>query len=114
MAINSLKLFLRNERDLDKERQAEYERQQKEKDRILRRIMDTNLRFAGMGFRQALQFTVTEREKEISLFKKQRGVMMRMLDSNTRLMGMGFNKLCEESKARREMLRTKLKGIIAT
>jgi len=67
-----------------------------------------------MAFRQALEHTVTEREKEITLFKKQRGVMMRMLDSNTRLMGMGFNKLIEESKARREMLRTKLKGIIAT
>jgi len=112
MAINCLKQFLKIERDLDKERQAEHERQQKEKERILRRIMDTNLRFAGMGFRQALQHTVTEREKEIALFKKQRGVMMRMLDSNTRLMGMGFNKLIEESKARKEFLRNKLKFVI--
>merc|ERR1712054_500248 len=65
-----------------------------------------------MGFRQALQHTIEHREKEVALFKKQRGVMMRMLDSNTRLMGMGFNKLIEEAKARKEMLRNKLKFVI--
>jgi len=65
-----------------------------------------------MAFRQALEHTVAEREKEIALFKKQRGVMMRMLDSNVRLMGMGFNKLIEESKARKEFLRNKLKYVI--
>merc|ERR1712160_150559 len=98
--------------ELDDKRQAEYERQQKEKDRILRRIMNTNLRFAGMAFRQALEHTVAQREREIALVKKQRGVMMRMLDSNVRLMGMGFNKLIEESKARKEFLRNKLKFVI--
>merc|ERR1712151_167762 len=76
--------------------------------------MDTNLRFVGMGFRQALQHTIAAREKEIALFKKQRGVMMRMLDSNVRLMGMGFNKLVEEAKARKGMLREKLKFVIKT
>jgi len=114
MAINCLTQFLKSERDLDREYQAEYERQQKEKDRILRRIMNTNLRFAGMAFRQALEHTVAERERQIALAKKQRGVMMRMLDSNTRLMGMGFNKLIEESKARKESLRNKLKYVIKT
>merc|ERR1712072_154175 len=67
-----------------------------------------------MGFRQAYQFTLAAREKEIALFKKQRGVMMRMLDSNVRLMGMGFNKLIEEAKARKEFLRNKLKFVIKT
>merc|ERR1711939_667483 len=76
--------------------------------------MNTNLRFAGMGFRQAYQFTLAEREREIALFKKQRGVMMRMLDSNVRLMGMGFNKLIEEAKARKGMLKDKLRFVIKT
>jgi len=78
MAINSLKEFLVSERDLDDQRQAEYERQQKEKDRILRRIMNSNLRFAGMGFRQAFQFMEAEREREIVLINKQRGIMRRI------------------------------------
>merc|ERR1711976_408113 len=114
MAINCIKQFLSIERDLERERQAEYERQQKEKDRILRRIMNTSLRFLGMGFRQALQFTVAEREKAIALAKKQKGVMMRMLDSNVRLMGMGFNKLIEDAKLRKQNLRHKMKKIIAS
>merc|ERR1711918_179078 len=46
MAVNCLKEYLKSERDLDEQRLAELERQMKEKDRILRRIMDTNLRFA--------------------------------------------------------------------
>merc|ERR1711957_485814 len=58
----------------------------KENDRILRRIMDTNARFMGMGFRQALQFTIAEREAEIRLMQRQRGIMNRMVDSNARLM----------------------------
>merc|ERR1712050_662681 len=43
MAANGLKEFLESER-------LEYERQQKEKDRILRRIMDGNVRMMGTGF----------------------------------------------------------------
>merc|ERR1711920_322575 len=44
MAANSLQEFLASERDREERERAEYERQQKEKDRILRRIMDANLR----------------------------------------------------------------------
>jgi hypothetical protein len=64
MAVNSLVQFLAHEKDADELRKAEYERQQREKDRILRRIMDSNLRMCGIGFRQALQHTVEAREKE--------------------------------------------------
>merc|ERR1711939_994048 len=46
MAVNSLLEYLKSERERER---LEYERQQKEKDRILRRIMDQNLRFAGMA-----------------------------------------------------------------
>merc|ERR1712072_1199253 len=84
MAINCLKEFLADGRLQDELAAAEFERQQKEKGRILRRIMDQNARFMGMGFRQALQFTVADREAEIRLMQRQRGIMNRMVDSNAR------------------------------
>merc|ERR1711881_588417 len=86
MAVNCLREFLADARLQDELARAEFERQQKEKDRILRRIMDQNARFMGMGFRQALQFTVTAREAEIALMAKQRGIMRSMCDSGARLM----------------------------
>merc|ERR1711939_1085249 len=87
-------------------------RQQKERDRILRRIMNGNLRMMGTGFRQALQWTVHDREAEIALMAKQRGIMRRIVDSNVRLMSAGWNKLIEEWKARNGMLKEKLKFVI--
>merc|ERR1712230_298532 len=100
MAANSLKEFL------------EYERQQKEKDRILRRIMDGNVRMMGTGFRQAYQWMEADREKERALMAKQRGIMRRIVDSNVRLMSAGYNKLLEEWKARNNNLKDKLKFVI--
>merc|ERR1712048_378785 len=99
MAVNSLLEFLKSEREREERERLEFERQQKEKDRILRRIMDSNLRFAGTAFRQAEQFAIAAREAEIALMRRQRGIMRRIVDSNTRLMGMGYNKLIEEWKA---------------
>merc|ERR1711904_340570 len=92
----------------------EAERQAKEKDRILRRIMNQNVRFMGMGFRQALQWTVADREAEIARMKKMRGICNRIVDSNVRLMSAGYNKLLEEWKARQGMLKDKLRYIIAS
>merc|ERR1712085_242102 len=99
MAVNCLREFLTDARICE------------ENDRILRRIMDTNARFMGMGFRQALQFTVAEREAEIALMAKQRGIMRRMCDSNVRLMSAGWNKLLEAHKARNGMLKEKLRFV---
>merc|ERR1712160_66634 len=90
------------------------ERQQKEKDRILRRIMNTSVRFMGMGFRQALQWTLADRAAEIALMAKQRGIMRRIVDSNVRLMSAGWNKLLEAHKARNGMLKEKLRFVIET
>merc|ERR1712146_640053 len=104
MAANALKEFLESESD----------RQQKEKDRILRRIMDGNVRMMGTGFRQAFQWMESEREKEIQLMQRQRGIMRRIVDSNTRLMSAGYNKLVEEWKARNNMLKDRLKFVIKT
>merc|ERR1712014_531141 len=109
MGVNCIREFLTSERDRE-----EYERQQKEKDRILRRIMNGNLRMLGTAFRQALQWTVADREAEIARAKRMRGIMNRIVDSNVRLMGMGYNKLVEEWKARQAALKEKLRFVIAT
>merc|ERR1712160_182884 len=101
-------------RIIEENNQLEFERQQKEKDRILRRIMNTSARFAGMAFRQALQWTQAEREREIALMAKQRGIMRRIVDANARLMSAGYNKLIEEWKAKQHALREKLRFVIAT
>merc|ERR1712151_468323 len=112
MGVNSIKEYLDSERDREERERLEFERQQKEKDRILRRIMNGNLRVMGTGFRQALQWTVAAREAEIALIAKQRGIMRRIVDSNVRLMSAGWNKLLEEWKARNNNLKEKLKFVI--
>merc|ERR1711953_554597 len=114
MAANAIKEYLESERDREERERLEFERQQKEKDRILRRIMDGNVRMMGTGFRQAFQWMETEREKERMLMFKQRDIMRRIVDSNTRLMSAGYNKLLEEWKARGNMLKDRLKFVIKT
>merc|ERR1711990_728855 len=74
MAANALKEFLSSERDKDEKARLEFERQQREKDRILRRIMDQNVRLMGLGFRQSFQFMEADREKERQMMLKQRGI----------------------------------------
>merc|ERR1712085_184135 len=81
MGVNCIREFLKDSYAEEERAREEFERQQKEKDRILRRIMNQNLRFMGMGFRQALQWTVAAREAEIALMAKQRGIMRRIDDS---------------------------------
>merc|ERR1711915_1072788 len=112
MAANGLKEFLASERAREDAERLEFERQQKEKDRILRRIMDSNVRMMGVGFRQAYQWMEHDREKERNLIFKQRGIMRRIVDSNTRLMSAGYNKLIEEWKSRQNTLKEKLKFVI--
>merc|ERR1712139_451066 len=107
MAVNAVREYLTSERDAEERAREEYERQQKEKDRILRRIMDVNCRFMGMGFRQAMQWMLADRAAEIALMAKQRGIMRRIVDSNVRLMSAGWNKLLEAWKARNGMLKEK-------
>merc|ERR1711877_73602 len=112
MAVNAVREYLTSERDREEREREEYERQQKEKDRILRRIMNGNLRVMGAGFRQAFQWMEHDRAAEIALMARQRGIMRRIVDGNVRLMSAGWNKLLEEWKARNGMLRDKLKFVI--
>merc|ERR1712151_978591 len=114
MAVNAIREYLTSERNLEELARLEAERQAKEKDRILRRIMNGNLRMLGTAFRQALQWTVADREAEIARMKKMRGICNRIVDSNVRLMGAGYNKLIEEWKARMNEIKDKLKFVIKT
>merc|ERR1712228_747860 len=114
MAVNAVREYLTSEREAEEAARLEYERQQKEKDRILRRIMNGNLRMMGTGFRQAFQWMEFDRAAEIALMAKQRGIMRRIVDSNVRLMSAGWNKLLESWKARNGMLKDKLKFVIKT
>merc|ERR1712226_229934 len=114
MAVNAVREYLTSEREAEERAREEYERQQKEKDRILRRIMNQNVRFMGMGFRQAFQWMEADRAAEIALMAKQRGIMRRIVDSNVRLMSAGWNKLLEAHKARNGMLKEKLRFVIKT
>merc|ERR1712226_1287998 len=88
------------------------ERQRKEKDRILRRVMDVNARLQGQAYRQIRVNCEEEAEKERNLIYKQRGIMRRIVNSNVRLMGMGWNKLLEEHKARMNEIKNQMKFII--
>merc|ERR1712195_348909 len=112
MAVNCIREFMTSARADEEEARLQAERDLKEKDRILRRIMNGNLRMMGTGFRQALQWTITDREAEIALMAKQRGIMRRIVDSNVRLMSAGWNKLLEAHKARNGMLKEKLRFVI--
>merc|ERR1712178_220292 len=55
-----------------------------------------------------------EREREIKLMAKQRGIMRRIVDANTRILSQGWNKLLEEWKAKQGLLKEKLKFVIRT
>merc|ERR1712228_804964 len=114
MGVNAIREFLTDARNLDELARLEAERQAKEKDRILRRIMNGNLRMLGTAFRQALQWTVADREAEIARMKRMRGICNRIVDSNVRLMSAGYNKLIEEWKARQAAMKEKLRFVIAT
>merc|ERR1712217_109421 len=92
MAANAIKEYLMSERAREEAERLEYERQQKEKDRILRRIMNANVRMMGVGFRQAFQWMEHDREKERILMLKQRGIMRRIVDKNARMVSAGYNK----------------------
>merc|ERR1711990_1270393 len=114
MGVNAIREFLTDARYQDEMARLEAERQAKEKDRILRRIMNGNLRMLGTAFRQALQWTIADREAEIARVNKQRGICNRIVDSNVRLMSAGYNKLVEEWKARQAAMKEKLRFVIAT
>merc|ERR1711957_656351 len=114
MAINSMKEFLKNERELEEEKHRNYENEMKEKGRIIKLIMDSNLRFLAAGFRKSLLFTRDETAKENNMTKKQRGMINRIMSTNSRLLSMAFNKLVSDYKYHQSIVRNKMKFILST
>merc|ERR1712226_304541 len=112
LAINAYMDWLKHERELQRLAEEEAERQRKEKDRILRRVMDVNARLQGQAYRQIRVNCEEEAEKERVLMAKQRGIMRRIINSNVRLMGMGYNKLLEEHKAKMNEIKNQMRFII--
>merc|ERR1712183_1091550 len=112
MGVNAIREYLSSEQRREEAARLEYERQQKEKDRILRRIMNGNLRMMGTGFKQAFQWMEADREHERHMMFKQRGIMRRIIDTNARMISAGYNKLMEEYKKRQGNLKEKLKFVI--
>merc|ERR1712196_193184 len=94
-AMTAFKEFLVQSREAERLAAEEAERQRKEKDKILRRVCNVQLRQQGQAYRQLYQHMEAEVEKERVLMMKQRGIMRKIVDSNTRFMGMGYNKLVE-------------------
>lgn len=111
-AVNSLRDFLKSEQYADEMTKLEAERQEKVKDRMLRRMMDSGLRLQGLALRQLNQWAEWAAETERARMAKQRGIMRRIVDSNVRLMGMGYNKLIEEYKARQNNLKEKMRFVV--
>merc|ERR1711937_1080703 len=112
MGVNSIREFLSSERYREEAEKLEFERQQKEKDRICRRIANKSLRELGQGLRQLKVFAEAMAEQERQRAFKHRGIMRRIVDSNVRLMSAGWNKLLEEWKARNNNLKDKLRFVI--
>jgi hypothetical protein len=112
MAVNSLRGFLVMEREREDHDRKEFMRDMEERDKVLKRIMDSNLRRMAFGFRGARVWTAAQREQEINRAAKQRAICKRIVSSNTRLLSMGFNKLVAEYKARRNYLQDKFRFII--
>ena len=106
--------FCKWDRQREDQAREQEQRDRRDKERILKRIMDTNCRLMGAAFRSAFEWTLSDRKSDCDLMFRQRGIMRKILDTGVRLMGMGFNKLVEEWKAKQVMLRNKLRFVLKT
>jgi len=91
MAIQSLKNFLREQKLQDEQLRIEFGRQKLQKDKYIKRIMDSSVRLQGTAFRQAMQYANEENRNEELLIFKQRGIMRRIMNNTARLLSMAFN-----------------------
>jgi len=107
-----LKQYLKNQREKDKAQKLKNENTLNLKRKIILRIKDSNLRFEGIAFRQALQFTRTEIEKEQIVVNKKRGILRRIMDSSVRLESQGYNQLIKVAGVNKNNLKNKLRIII--
>merc|ERR1712179_851323 len=90
MAANALKEFLASERDREERERLEFERQQKEKDRILRRIMDSNTRLMSAGYNKLLE---EWKARNNMLKDRLKFVIKTLTDKDSAFMLAGYNGL---------------------
>merc|ERR1712070_414859 len=90
MAANALQEFLASERAREEAERLEYERQQKEKDRILRRVMDGNVRMMSAGCNKSLE---EWKARNNNLKEKLRFVIKALTDKDASYLLAGYNGL---------------------
>merc|ERR1712178_527892 len=88
MGVNSIREFLVSERDREEREREEFERQQKEKDRILRRIMNGNLRMMSAGWNKLLE---EWKARNGMLKDKLKFVIKALTDKDASYMLMAYN-----------------------
>merc|ERR1712151_2254 len=90
MAANAIKEFLASERDREEAERLERERQQKEKDRILRRIVDSNVRLMSAGYNKLIE---EWKARQNALREKLRFVIKSLTDKDAQYILAGYNGL---------------------
>merc|ERR1712228_880090 len=88
MGVNSIREYLSSERDREEQERLEFERQQKEKDRILRRIMNGNLRLMSAGWNKLLE---EWKARNGMLKDKLKFVIKALTDKDANYMLMAYN-----------------------
>lgn len=88
------------------------QREDKNRVRCLKRIMDNGMRVMGKAMRVLGKWCEEEAGRERLVAYKRRGVVRRMLDKNTQMMGRGFGKLVEGYRARENYIRNKLRFVV--
>merc|ERR1712097_229246 len=88
MGVNAIREYLTSERDREEREREEYERQQKEKDRILRRIVDSNVRLMSAGWNKLLE---EWKARNNNLKEKLRFVIKALTDKDASYMLMAYN-----------------------
>jgi len=92
-AIQTLKEFLKDARAQDEWEEAEAKRLEAEKERVLKLIMNSNLRLMFAGYNQLYDYLKVSRDNEQKLMARQRGIAKRIFSSQTRLMAQAMNSL---------------------
>lgn len=92
-AIQTLKEFLKDARAQDEWEEAELKRLEAEKERVLKLIMNSNLRLMFAGYNQLYDYLKVSRDNEQKLMARQRGIAKRIFSSQTRLMAQAMNSL---------------------
>merc|ERR1712195_303388 len=97
MAVNCVREFLTSARNDEERAREEYERQQKEKDRIMRRIVDSNVRLMSAGWNKLLE---AHKARNGMLKEKLRFVIKALTDKDAMFTLMAYNAM----KQRMQML----------